>query len=427
MESLKSKLYYSFNKPRFLSLLIFLVLLALAFFGGMVFKERLLKKAGRSSEIYLQDGDSRSEYKNDQLQGVCIYPWTNNGPTAGWKSDKSNLINTCNGKWCWKWDDNLGQWSNNGIPVDISQGWASQIQAASDGTLPWTNNGPTAGWKSDKYNLIAACNGKWCWNWDDNLGQWANNGVPQDLSQIWGASSNHPVEAASDGTLPWTNNGPTAGWKSDRSSLVNICNGKWCWKWDDNLGQWSNNGIPVDISQGWASQIQPGGCEIPPSPSPELTCELSEGFSGEAKVTMSDGATKEIKNISAGDKVLVYNSGTGNFNEKEVRGACPIVKNNYYKLEIAGLEPILVSNWMGFFIRREGREEHANAKEIKVGDMLLTRNQNGGLEYKQVISNEEVKEPITVYYLASSEFYYGFVVNGVVGGKPPPPPPPPSQ
>lgn len=199
-------------------------------------------------------------------------PWTNGGPTSGWTDTQTNTSSICNGKWCWIYSVANG-WQRNGDPIDISSAWASQVQAGSDGTLPWTNGGPKSGWTDDVNKAVSVCNGKWCWVYNFGNGTWANNGSPIDISTHSGWSA---VRPASDGTRPWSNGGPTAGWTDTNSHNASVCNGKWCWIYKMNVG-WQNNGNPIDISTttGWQS-VKPSNYTPPQTGACTMTFVASE-------------------------------------------------------------------------------------------------------------------------------------------------------
>jgi len=41
---------------------------------------------------------------------------------------------------------------------------------------------------------------------------------------------------------------PTAGWDNSQTGEISVCNGNWCWAWDQNNTEWAGGGNPSDIS-----------------------------------------------------------------------------------------------------------------------------------------------------------------------------------
>ncbi len=214
-----------------------------------------------SGRVYCQDLPYPTDISQQDTwrrlsSGFGTYPWTDGGPTAGYEDPGAGTggrVAIFNGKWVWFWDIASSDWANTS-PTDISSSptW-QELQPGSDGTYPWTDGGPTAGWHGPKNKRVQICNRNWCWSWDYENQTWASTS-PVDIS----SSGNWANLTSPDGTKPWTNGGPTAGWTNTQMGLTAVCNGKWCWNWDIESESWANE-TATDISQhsAWKSQVNP--------------------------------------------------------------------------------------------------------------------------------------------------------------------------
>jgi uncharacterized protein (UPF0548 family) len=172
-----------------------------------------------------------------------------------------------------------------GQPIDL---FPIGTGSSADNTLMWTNGGPTAGYYNPVTKTTSICNAGYCWERDQANGTWKNNKGPVKLSNY--ANSAWKV-APKNGVYPWTNGGPTAGWvqKIGGNTVNVICNGKWCWYYDNSLnngkGGWmypdgQGRGQAIDAPATWTSTDLPANQRINfgDAPSSVMSAFKNEGL-----------------------------------------------------------------------------------------------------------------------------------------------------
>lgn len=138
-------------------------------------------------------------------------------------------------------------------------GITDTIQAAADGTLPWSANGPqettagpTAAWTNVNQHFLNICNGKWCWTRSLADSKWLNDGGPVDLSQAI-----QPTPNAISSTFPWSSGGPHAAWEEYANKYTSISVGHYLWLGSANDPYWSfsKDGVDLSTAQYWRDTV----------------------------------------------------------------------------------------------------------------------------------------------------------------------------
>jgi hypothetical protein len=172
-------------------------------------------------------------------------PWSNGGPTAAYR--EGAVTTFFNKQYYWTSDETKSaseQWRNNGLPKDLSQD--ARIKPAANGTLPWTDGGPDSIWVEDQTRVFF--NNGYTWVFNEKLDpaqQWITGKNPEQ----WGADAR--VKPAPGGLLPWdATSGPSAS--ARRGSVTFYFKDKYMWVIDESITpssrQWLNSGNPVDLS-----------------------------------------------------------------------------------------------------------------------------------------------------------------------------------
>ncbi|MBD3362552.1 hypothetical protein GF362_02430 [Candidatus Dojkabacteria bacterium] len=215
-----------------------------------------------------------------------IYPWSIDGLTAGWSSTRT--VTVCNGEICWIWNDvaasdpNYG-WAEDGEPVILSEHELWEDIKPYNGSsynnyYPWTDGGPTAAWRwqrtEDSYEEVWVCNKEICWIWNNV----STSNPDYGWTSITGDTKGEAVNISQldfftnnlqgvDGIFLW-NGGPTAAWQGKTNHTLSICNGEYCWQWDNDwdggTAGWNSNGDGLKIStSGWWNKEISRGAEYP--------------------------------------------------------------------------------------------------------------------------------------------------------------------
>jgi hypothetical protein len=89
--------------------------------------------------------------------------------------------------------------------------------------------------------------------------------LQETTASLVSAQGSNKLEAATDGTLPWSKNsqqnrlGPTSAWTDQKSHIGVICNGTWCWQLNFSSNKLENSGNPTSLRSGSVS----GGISAP--------------------------------------------------------------------------------------------------------------------------------------------------------------------
>lgn len=136
-------------------------------------------------------------------------------------------------------------------------------------------------------------------------------------------------------------------------------------------------------------------------------------FEAGTQVTMADGTTKNIEDITAGDKVKTYDLITGRFintvvNYKAINNnvthVAVVELDNGMKVRMNEYHPLLTTD--GY----HSITQHEELPELIVGDTIITTE---GLN-KVVNIDRTVQEPETMYNLGVNNNNHNYVVNGIV-------------
>lgn len=132
-------------------------------------------------------------------------------------------------------------------------------------------------------------------------------------------------------------------------------------------------------------------------------------------VTLADGSTKKIEDITYNDLLLVWNYETGTYTyEYPIWIEQGKTTNHYQKTTFSDGTVLKTVGQHGVFSKDLNQFVSVHDSEnFKVGTEIAKLNANNEIEYVKVVSIETIDEPVEYYHVVSTR-YYDIIANNVI-------------